>query len=197
MTLRSSHWQCFYSDSGSFCGAFFLEPVAVAADVDDGRSMQQPVERSGGHDGIIREDLPLVGEGFVTGEDDGLALFIAFADGLDEKAGVCRLQRQIADFVDDKQLGPDEILDLAGKTVLRHCLGHAAGQIDGGSKVDAVSHVCGKYTQRDGQVCFATPGGPSNTTLRPSWRKRPVANSSTIRLSSEGCSWNWKSARCF
>jgi len=50
--------------------------------------MQEPVESGRGHDGIAGKDLVPIGEGFVAGQDDGLALFVAFADGLEEKTGM-------------------------------------------------------------------------------------------------------------
>ena len=62
---------------GAFGVAFFLEPVAVAADVDDGGAVEQPVEGGGSHDGISGEDLAPVGEGLVAGEHDGLLFLVA------------------------------------------------------------------------------------------------------------------------
>ncbi len=42
--------------------------------------------------------------------DDRLPFLITFADGLEEEAGIHLFEREIADFVDDEQLGPG-ILD--------------------------------------------------------------------------------------
>ena len=71
----------------SFGFAFFLEPVAVTADVDYGGTMQEPVESGRGHDGIAGKDLVPIGEGFVAGENDGLLLLVAFTDGLKQETG--------------------------------------------------------------------------------------------------------------
>ena len=110
--------------------------------------MQEPVERCGSHDGVSGEDLSPVGEGLVAGKDNGLPLLVALADGLKQEAGVSLFEREIADFVDDEQLGPGEILDLAREAVLGDGTGHAAAKVDGGSEVDAVSHVRGQYLYR-------------------------------------------------
>jgi len=82
--------------------AFLFEPVAVAADVDHGAAMQQPVESGGGHDGVAGEDVAPVRKGLVAGEDDGLLHLVAFADGLEEKTGVRGFQREVANLVDDE-----------------------------------------------------------------------------------------------
>jgi hypothetical protein len=76
--------------------------VAVSADVDDGGSVKQAVERGGGHDGVVGEDLAPVGEGFIAGEDDGLAFLVAFAYGLEEQTAVGLFKSKIANFVDDE-----------------------------------------------------------------------------------------------
>lgn len=120
--------------------------------------MQEPVERSRGHDDVPGEDLAPVGEGFVAGQDDGLTFFIAFADGLEEQAGMRLFQRKIADFINDEQFGPSKVLDLAGEAVLGDGDGHATGQIDGGSEVDAVTHVSGQHAERDSQMGFTYAG---------------------------------------
>ena len=75
---------------GVFCLAFFFESIAIAADIDDGGAMQEAVEGGGGHDGVAGENLAPIGEGFIAGQHDGLLLFVALADGLEQQAGVKR-----------------------------------------------------------------------------------------------------------
>ncbi len=77
---------------------FFFHSVAVAADVHHGAFVEKAVERGTCHDGVRRKDLCPVGEGFVRGEDDGAAAFVALADGLEEQTGFDGLQCQVADF---------------------------------------------------------------------------------------------------
>ncbi len=151
-------WDTSIPEVEFFGLSFLFEPVAVAADVDDGGPVKQAVQRGGGHDRVAGEDLAPVGEGLVAGQDDGLLLFVAFADGLEEQANVGLFKREIADFIDDQQLGPGEVLDLAGESVLGHCFGHAAGQVDGGGEVDAVSHVRSEHAESDSQMRLAHAG---------------------------------------
>ncbi len=67
--------------------------------------MEQAVECGRGHDGVAGEDLPPVGEAFIAGQNDRLPLLVAFADGLEQEAGVGLFESEIADLIDDKQLG--------------------------------------------------------------------------------------------
>jgi hypothetical protein len=66
--------------------ALLFEAVALAADVDDGGAVQEPIEGSRGHDRVAGEDLPPVAEGLVAGEHDGLAPLVALGDGLAREA---------------------------------------------------------------------------------------------------------------
>lgn len=111
--------------------AFLSEPVAIAADVDHGAAMQQAVQSGRRHDGVAGEDLAPVREGLVAGEEDGLLHLVAFADGLEHKTGVRGFQGEVANLVDDEQVGAGKIFDLAGETVFRQGFGHAACQFDG------------------------------------------------------------------
>jgi hypothetical protein len=45
--------------------------------------MEQAVERSSGHDGIVGEHVAPFGEGLVPGEDEGLFSLVALADDLE------------------------------------------------------------------------------------------------------------------
>lgn len=65
--------------------------------------MQEAVEGCRRHDGITGEDLAPVAEGLVAGDDDWLTLVVALSDDLEEQAGLNRVERQVADFVDDQQ----------------------------------------------------------------------------------------------
>ena len=56
-----------------------LAPVAVAADLDNGRVMDQPVDGGDGHH-LIREDTAPFGERLVGGDDEAAGL-VAVGDG--------------------------------------------------------------------------------------------------------------------
>ena len=84
--------------------------------------MQQAIEGGRGHDGVAGEDLAPIGEGLVAGQDDRLSPLVALADDLKEQAGLVRLEGQVADLVDDQELGPDEVVDLAESRLLATAL---------------------------------------------------------------------------
>lgn len=98
---------------------------------------------------------PQSAKALLLSQDDGLLFLIAFADGLEEQAGMHLFEREIADFVDDEQCGPGQILDLAGETVFGDGASHASSQIDGGGEVDAVSHMRSEHTECDRQMRLA------------------------------------------
>lgn len=160
MGLLQSSVGSGHLDSSGFGQAFFFQPVAVATDVQHGGAMEETIEGGRGHDGIIGKDLRPVGKGLVACEDDRLALFIAFADGLEQETGIRFVERQITDLVDDEQLGPREVFDLAGEPVFGHALSHSSCQIDGGGEVDPMAHLGRQDAEGDGQVCLADSGRP-------------------------------------
>ena len=67
--------------------ATFFEPVTVAADVDDGGPVQQPVQRGASHNGIAGEDVRPIAEGFIAGQHDRGTVLVAVGDDLEEQAG--------------------------------------------------------------------------------------------------------------
>jgi hypothetical protein len=77
---------------------------------------------------------------------------------LEQQTGVRRLQREIADFIDEEQFGSREIFDFAGQAILLQGPRHAARQVDGRSEVNAVSQLRGEHAQSDGQMRFADTG---------------------------------------
>jgi len=125
-------WACLdrhlRAGQGHFGLALLFEPVTFAADVDHRGAVQQAVQRGRSHDGVAGEDLAPVGKGLVAGEHDSLLLFVALTDGLEQQAGVCRFQGQVADY---QQLRPGENFDLARETILFQGPRHAARQVDG------------------------------------------------------------------
>lgn len=50
-------WDTSIPEVEFFGLSFLFEPVAVAADVDDGGPVEQAIKRGGGHDGVVGEDL--------------------------------------------------------------------------------------------------------------------------------------------
>src|SRR5262249_56139251 len=54
--------------------AFFLEAGTVAADVEDGGAVEQPIQGGGGKHGGVGEDLAPVAEGLIARQGDALPL---------------------------------------------------------------------------------------------------------------------------
>ena len=77
--------------------------VAVAADVDGDRVVEEAIEDGRRDDGIA-EDLAPRAEALVAGQDDGAAL-VATGDELEEEVGAVAIDRDVADLVDHEQRG--------------------------------------------------------------------------------------------
>ncbi len=60
---------------------------------------------SRGHDGVAGEDVAPVAEGFVGGDDGGGLFFVALANDLEEQRGLVVIESEIADLVDNEQIG--------------------------------------------------------------------------------------------
>ena len=79
--------------------AFFLEPKALALDVDGYRMVQQAVEDRAGDDRIAKHFAPRT-QTLIAGDDDRAAL-VAARNQLEEQVGALAVDRQIADLVAD------------------------------------------------------------------------------------------------
>ena len=73
--------------------------------------VEEPVEERGGDHGVA-EDVAPRAEALVAREDDGAPL-VAARDQLEEEIGAVAVDRDVADLVDDQQLGLGEELELA------------------------------------------------------------------------------------
>ena len=134
------------------------EAVAFASDVDDRRAVQQSVQGGGGHEGVVTEDLAPVAEGLVAGEHDALFALVAIADDLEEQAGLECVEAEVADLVDDEQLGLHQRVELAMQTVAVDGLGEFVRQVHRVGEVHAMPHLGDLHAERDGEVCLADTG---------------------------------------
>ena len=67
--------------------------------------MQESVQGGGSHDAVTSEDMTPVAEGFVGGDDGGGLFFITLADDLEEQRSLVVIEAELADLIDDEQLG--------------------------------------------------------------------------------------------
>ncbi|HET9627817.1 MAG TPA: hypothetical protein VFP84_40945 [Kofleriaceae bacterium] len=78
--------------------------------------VEHAVEHGGGYD-LVAEHVAPLGDGLVGGDEHAASL-IATADELKEQVGGPLLERQIAELVDDEQLGLGVEGDLFGELAL-------------------------------------------------------------------------------
>jgi hypothetical protein len=82
---------------------FFLQAIAVTADRDHVAVVKEAIEDRGCHHGIA-EHRTAVADAAIAGEQD-CALLVPAADQLEEEVRGVGFKRQIAEFVDDQELG--------------------------------------------------------------------------------------------
>ena len=78
-----------------------LEPVGVAAQVDDLGVVDEAVDHRGGDD-VVAEDLAPSAEDLVAGDDQRCS-FVAAGDELEEQVRGFGFEGDVADLVDDQQ----------------------------------------------------------------------------------------------
>ena len=130
--------------------------VAGALDVHDDSVVQQPVEQGGGDDGVP-EDLTPFGKAAVGGQDHRAAL-VAGVDQLEQQVPCGGAEREVADLVDDEQLGPAQIADALAQPTLAIGLSEAVDDVGERREVDAASGADRLHAQGDGEVGLAGAG---------------------------------------
>jgi len=87
---------------------------------------EQPVEDGGGDDGIAEHGSPFADR--AVGGDQHAATRVTARDELEEEMGGVGVERQIAEFVDDQELGLGEEAEPLLEPALGMRLGEACGQ---------------------------------------------------------------------
>src|SRR5215207_9776232 len=164
--------------------ALLLEPVAFPLDVDDGRVVKQPVQDGRGDD-LVTEDLAPAGQALVGGNQDRAPL-VAARDELEEQVRPQPLQRQIADLVDDQQLGCTSSFNFSSSRFSLCARVRLAISPAAVTNVVPKPRAQARRPSATAKCVLPTPGGPSSSTLSASARKRPVASSRTTFGSIEG-----------
>ena len=106
--------------------------------------MEEAVEGGGGHDGVAGEDLAPFGESLVGGDDGRVLLLVAHADHLEKQGGLLGIEPEVADLIDDEELGGGEHLHVVRHPVLGEGHFHPAHQIEGGEEKQPVSGLGAK-----------------------------------------------------
>ena len=131
----------------------FAEPVAVAPDRDDVTVVEQAVEDGGRYYGVAEHGAPFA-DGAVRGHQHGAAL-VATADELEEQVRGIRLERQIAEFVDDQQLGLGVVRQALLEPAFAMRLGELGHQGRGRREQHRVAGHDGFPAERHRQMCLA------------------------------------------
>ena len=87
----------------------FPQTITLAFDIDRDGMVEQSIENRRGDDGIP-EDLAPGAEALIAGEQNR-ALLIAPGDELEEQIGALPINRDIADLVNDQELGLGQHLE--------------------------------------------------------------------------------------
>ena len=146
--------------------------------------MEQAVQ-DGRRDDLVAEDRAPIAIAFVAGENDAATL-IASADQLEEDGRSEIIQRKIAHFVDDQNLGrqihahaPIQASFAIGSTEI-------VDQIVCGHKVGAEAGLNRRLGQGDTQMRFPDTGWSEKDDIARLMTKRNVRSSRTWRSSMEG-----------
>ena len=107
--------------------AFFAQAVTVAADRDHLAVMEEAIEDGGRHDRIAEYGAPFA-HGAVTRNHQAAAL-VAARDELEEQVCCVGLERQIAELVDDQQLGVGEVAEPLFQAAFECALASAATSV--------------------------------------------------------------------
>ena len=151
--------------------------------------VQQAVEDGGGDHGVAK-DLAPGAQALIAGQDDRAPL-VAARDQLKEEIGALAIDGDVADLVDDQQLGLRQDLQPFVEAALGEGFPERGDEPRGGGKQDADAVLAGLQPRATARCVLPTPGGPRSRTLSPVSRYRPVASSRITFGSIDG--WNLKS----
>lgn len=96
--------------------------------------VREPVEQGRGHLGIAEDRGPF-GEAEIGGDDDAGAL-IELAQQVEEQGAAGGAERQIAEFIEDDEIGVDEAAGDLSSFALGLFLFEGVDELDGGEEAD-------------------------------------------------------------
>ena len=92
------------------------EPIALSFDVDGARMVEQAIQ-NGRRDDRIAKDLAPGAQALIARQDDGTP-FIATGDELEEQVRPLPINRDIADLINDEEVGLGEEPELVLQPIL-------------------------------------------------------------------------------
>ena len=150
--------------------------------------VENAVENRGGNH-LVAEDVAPLRDGLIGG-DEHAASFVASADELKNQVSGLLLEGEVAQFVDDEQLGLGVERDLVGEFALRLRTRELSSEVAVTNSTECPASTAARPSPIARWV-LPTPGGPSMSTFSAPAMKRPVASSRTSFWSTDG--WNLKS----
>ena len=133
-----------------------FEAVAVAFEGEDLGVVNEPVDHRGGGD-VVAEDLAPGAEGLVAG-DDQRGAFVAAGDEHEHQVRGLRVERDVADLVDDQQRDPLQPVELCVEAAVALGVGEQRDPFGRGAERDAVAGQAGADPERDREVGLAGAG---------------------------------------
>ena len=110
------------------------EAIAGALDLDDNGMVKQAVQQRGGDNGAAKDIAPF-GKAAVRGQNHRTAL-VAGIDQLKEQVTTSGDDRQVADLINDQQLGPAQKAQTFAQGALPLRLGERTDDVGQGGEVD-------------------------------------------------------------
>jgi len=101
----------------------------------------------------------------LVGRDDEAGSFVSGRDELEEQVGRLRLERDVADLVDDDERVAAEAGELGLQAAVAVGVGEAGDLFRRGREQDAVPALAGPDREPGGQVGLAGSPGPRKTTF--------------------------------
>ena len=125
---------------------------------DDAAVVDDAVDDGGGHVAVAEHVAPSA-ELEVRGEDDA-SPFVAVGDDLEQEPGAVDVDGQVAEFVDDEQVGLADGLEFLVEPVLGFGLAQPHDQAGGGEEPDRYAPPAGEGADGDGEVGLAASHVP-------------------------------------
>ncbi len=125
--------------------------------------VREPVQQGGGH-AFALEDLVPVAEREIAG-DQQAAAFVAVGEHLEQQLGSGAAERQVAEFIDDQQVNPVELLQQRVQSELLLCFFELVHQSRRCEELRPHAFTAGGQAKCDRQVSLPSAGLAEQTDI--------------------------------
>ena len=116
--------------------------------------VEEAVEDGAGDGAVVVEDAGPLLEGLVGGHDEGTT-FVALADDLEEEVGTVLVDGEIANLVQEEDVGAEVFAELAFEEAALLSSGEVVDDANGIGEENRVSLLAGGVAERGGEVGLA------------------------------------------